>query len=62
MAVKYNELICKYYIAFGTCSESREAHYQGHCGKCGKYVPRPGTRHIRRKAAGCDNTAYTKKE
>ena len=36
---------CKYYICFGMCSKSREAHHNGYCQKRNKYVPRVRKRH-----------------
>lgn len=36
---------CKYYIAFGMCSKSREANHNRYCQKCNKYVPRVRERH-----------------
>lgn len=42
---KDRSIPCKYYIAFGMCSKSREANHNGYCQKCNKYVPRVRERH-----------------
>lgn len=40
---------CKYYVAFGICSKSRDANHNGYCQKCNKYIPRVREKHSNKK-------------
>lgn len=37
---------CKFYICAGECEKGKEAHQNGLCQKCGKYIPRKGGKKI----------------